>query len=100
MTAKYSIYPRISIAHSTRLELKFLFLFLKVKSDHSSRFCVHFSDFPEILENLSDGVLHARLHVLCQTIACSASSYLAIPELVKAVLSTIAAEFNIKVNAI
>ena len=42
---KYSIYPRISIAYSIRLELSFLFLFWKVKSDHFSRFYGHFSDF-------------------------------------------------------
>ena len=42
---KYSTYPYISIAHSIRLKLRFLFLFLKVKSDHFSRFYEHFSDF-------------------------------------------------------
>ena len=39
---------RLSIAHSIRLDLKFLFLFLKVKSDHSWRFCGHFSDFSPV----------------------------------------------------
>ena len=45
LTWKYSIYHQITIAHSIRLELSFLFLFLKVKSDHFSRFYGHFSDF-------------------------------------------------------
>ena len=42
---KYSIYPEITIAYSIGLKLNFLFLFLKVKSDHFSRFYGHFSDF-------------------------------------------------------
>ena len=33
------------IAHSIRLELYSILLFWKVKSDHSWRFCGHFSDF-------------------------------------------------------
>ena len=37
-------FSRISIAHSIRLELYFILLFLKVKSDHSWRFYGHFSD--------------------------------------------------------
>ena len=37
--------PRISIAHSIRLELAVIFLFLKVKSDHFSTLYEHFSDF-------------------------------------------------------
>ena len=39
---------KISLAHSIRLDLKFLFLFLKVKSDHFSRFYGHFSDFSPV----------------------------------------------------
>ena len=48
LTGKYSIHPRISIAHSVRLELSFLFLFLKVKSDHFTRFYGNFSDFSPV----------------------------------------------------
>ena len=48
MIGKYSIHPRISIAHLIRLELSFLFLFLKVKSDHFTRFYGNFSDFSPV----------------------------------------------------
>ena len=44
LTWKYSIHHSITIAHSIKLELNFLFLFLKVKFDHFWRFYGHFSD--------------------------------------------------------
>ena len=42
--------PEITIAHSIRLVFLRLFLFLKVKSDHFSRFYGHFSDFSPVAD--------------------------------------------------